>query len=97
MASRTLPPLARRFGGQPAASVTPAAVEAFRDELSRDHAPATVNRQVHEDAAARQLVLYSVVLPSIESATAWHTGEFRQWPDYCATSRVARSPDSPRQ
>src|SRR5713101_9668108 len=38
--------LRETFGGQPAAVITPVAVEAFRDELSRDHAPATVNRHL---------------------------------------------------
>ena len=38
--------LQQAFGGQPVASITPAAIELFRDELSRDHAPATVNRHL---------------------------------------------------
>jgi hypothetical protein len=38
--------LRETFGGEPAAVITPMAVEAFRDELSRDHAPATVNRHL---------------------------------------------------
>ena len=35
-----------RFGGLPAEAVTPADLEAWRDELARDHAPATVNRHL---------------------------------------------------
>ena len=38
--------LRETFGGQPAAVITPVVVEAFRDELSRDHASATVNRHL---------------------------------------------------
>jgi integrase len=38
--------LRETFGGQPAAVIAPVVVEAFRDELSRDHAPATVNRHL---------------------------------------------------
>jgi integrase len=34
------------FRGQPAGVITPLAVEAFRDKLSRDHAPANVNRHL---------------------------------------------------
>ena len=38
--------LQQAFGGQSAAANNPAAIELFRDELSRDHAPATVNRHL---------------------------------------------------
>ena len=38
--------LKETFGGQPTAAITPEEVEAFRDELSEDHAPATVNRHL---------------------------------------------------
>ncbi len=38
--------LREAFGNQPVSIITPAAVEAFRDELLRDHAPATVNRHL---------------------------------------------------
>jgi integrase len=38
--------LRETFGRQPAAAITPEKVEAFRDELSEDHAPATVNRHL---------------------------------------------------
>jgi integrase len=38
--------LSQAFGSQPAAAITPIAIEVFRDQLSRDHAPATVNRHL---------------------------------------------------
>lgn len=63
--------LRERFGGQPAASVTPAAVEAFRDELSRDHAPATVNRHLQ---LLRAIFLRALRDGKVESAP---TGKVR--------------------
>jgi hypothetical protein len=38
--------LQQAFGRQPAATISPAAIELFREELSHDHAPATVNRHL---------------------------------------------------